>query len=91
MWLAGGWCLAFAVGLAGLSGCVYLCCAGCVVWCVFVCFLLSAVLFLLFVFAGARVWLWLVSGNDVLVGGVLVWLLAFDWIECGKCVWLWLI
>lgn len=48
-------------------------------------------LFLLFVFAGVRVWLWLVSGNDVLVGGELVWLLAFDWIECGKCAWLWLI
>lgn len=40
MWLAGGWCLAFVVGLAGLSGCVYLCCAGV---CGLMCFCLFSV------------------------------------------------
>lgn len=62
-----------------------LCVGGVVAWFLFVfCWVLCC--FCCFVFAGVCVCLRLVSGNDVLVGGVLVWLLTFDCIDCGVSV-----
>lgn len=75
------------MGLVGLGGCAYLCCA-LEVWggVVFVCFLLGTVLFLLFCVCWCLCLVVMVGGNGGLVGGVFVCLLAFDCIDCEVIV-----